>query len=108
MLAELSGSVRSLCQILLGQFLQPSLAVDGHEDVDHQGNQRLIGADIRSRLFAPDVLLTSGQGQNETPLAIAIRGLTGQSPRHLADKLLTGSDHAAVRSPEAERHAKGL
>ena len=62
MLAELRGGVSGLGQILFGQFLQPDFAVDGHEDVDHQRHQRLIGADIRSRLLAPNMLLAGGQG----------------------------------------------
>src|SRR6185295_13239879 len=105
--AELSSSVCRLCQILFSQFLQPNLAVDGHENVDHQSDQRLVGADIRRRLFATDVLLASGQGQNESALAIAICSLARQPPRHLANKLFAGGDHATVWSSEAERHAKG-
>ena len=44
-------------EVLLGQFAQPFLAVNGQEDRDHHGDERLVGADVRSRFFAADVLL---------------------------------------------------
>ena len=55
------GRVIGLGQIVLGEFANAFLAVDRQEDGRHQRDQCLIGADVRGRLFAADVLLAGGQ-----------------------------------------------
>src|SRR4051794_23435577 len=108
MLPELLGCIVRLGQVVLGQFFQSHLAVDGHEYVHHQRDQRLVRADIRRRLFTSDMLFAGGQGENESTLAIAICGLTYKASGHLPDKLFPSRDYATIRSTETKRHAKGL
>src|SRR6478672_1603324 len=108
MLAELRGSVIRLRQILFCQFLEADFAVDGHEDVDHQRDQGLVGADIRSRFFPADVLFACGQRQNKSAFAVAVRGLTGEASGHLANELFASGYHTAVRTAESERNSKRL
>jgi len=63
-----------LGHVLFSQFTQALFAVDAHEDSSHQGDQRLIGADIRCRLLAADVLLAGGQRQTERAISVRIGG----------------------------------
>src|SRR5271165_421111 len=95
-------------QVLLGQLFQSFAAVHGHEDAAHQRDQRLIGADVRGRLLATDVLLAGGKRQHESALAVAIASLAHKASWHLAHKLVARSDYTAVRSAETKRHAEGL
>src|SRR6185369_17341252 len=55
LVAEFIRRIRRFSKILLGEFLHPFASVDRHEDGGHQGDQRLVGADVRSRLLALDV-----------------------------------------------------
>src|SRR5215472_19097609 len=87
-LAELTGGVSGLREILLSQFLQSHFAVDSHKNVDHQRDQRLICADIRGGLLAPDVLLARGEREHESAFALLVDGLTHEASRHLADIFL--------------------
>ncbi len=107
-LAELVGCVRGLRQVLLRQFPQADLAIHGHEDVHHERDQRLVGANIRSRLFSPDVLFASRQGQHKAAFAVLVHGLTRQAARHLTNEFLFGGEHAAVGTAESERHSERL
>src|SRR4029077_828068 len=106
MLAELIRSVCSLCQVLFRQFAQSDLAVDSHKNVDHQRHQRLVGADVRSRLLAPDVLLARSQRQHKSAFTILVAGLARETSWHLPDEFFFGSEHAAVRTAESKRHSE--
>src|ERR1035441_10361723 len=90
------------------EFSQSDFAVDGHENVDHERDQGLVGTDIRGRLLAPYVLLARGQSQDEASLAILVDGLTGEASGHLSYEFLFGGQHAAVGAAEPERHSEGL
>ena len=107
-LRELTCGVSRFRQILLRQFLQPDFAVHRHEDVDHQCDQSLIGADIRGRFLAADVLLARGQRKHESALALLVDGLADQAARHLADVFFARRNDAAVGAAEAQRHAERL
>src|SRR5215469_11858624 len=106
MLPELLNSIGRLCQILSRQLTKSNLSVNCHEDIGHQGNQRLIRADVRRGLLAPDVLLARGECQDETALTVAIGRLARQPARQLPDVLLTGSNHPAIWPPKPEWHAE--
>src|SRR5208283_1442052 len=67
---EFSGRIRRLRQVLLGQFFQSDLTVDRHEDVDHERNQGLVGANVRGRFLAADVLLASCEREHESSTAL--------------------------------------
>ncbi len=97
------GEVVGLRQVLPGEFAQALLAIDGHEDGRHQGDQRLVGADVGRRLLAPDMLLARGERQAIGPLAARVLGLAHQAARHLSHELLPGRDHAGVGAAEAGR-----
>ena len=101
MFAELVDGVSCLRQVLLRQFPQADLAVHSHKDVHHQRYQRLIGADVRSRFLAADVLLARCQRQHETALAVFVDGLAHQASWHLSYEFLFGGEHAAVGTAES-------
>ena len=84
------------------------LAVDRQEDGRHQGDQRLVGADVRGRLLAADVLLAGAERQDEAALAVAVLGLADEAARHLAEELFLAGDHAAVGSAESDGDAEAL
>ena len=107
-LRELRRRISRLRQILLGQLFQSNFAVDRHENVDHQRDQRLVGADIRSRLLAPDVLLARSQSEHESAPALLVDRLAHQPSRHLPHKFFPRGNHAAVRTAKSQRHAERL
>src|SRR5580704_15924557 len=106
MLRKLTSSIGRLCQILFGQLPQANLAVDRHEDIDHQRDQRLVGADIGRSLFAADMLLTSSQSEHESALTLLVDRLAHQAARHLPNVFLARGDYAAVGPAESQRHAE--
>src|SRR5213594_2150412 len=108
MLPKLLNRIVSFGQVLPRQFFQSNFAVNRHEDIRHQRNQRLIRTNVRRRFLPPDVLLPRGERENESALAITICGLANQPTWHLADKLLAGGDYTTVRSSEPKRNSEGL
>ena len=44
-----------------------------------EGVQRFVGADVRGRLLAADVLLARGESENEAAAAFGVRRLSGFS-----------------------------
>ena len=78
------------------------------KDRRHQRDERLVGADVRGRLFAADVLLARGQRQNKAAIPCPVDRLPGEPARHLAHELFLGRDDAAERAAIAERHAERL
>src|SRR5207237_1902978 len=107
-LTDLLIGVHGLGELMPGKFLQTDFAMDGHENVGHQRNERLISADVRCSLFTPNVLFTGGECENKTAFAAAIRGLADQASGHLANIGFARGNHAAVRTAECERHAERL
>ncbi len=73
-----------------------------------QRAKRLIGADIRGGLFAPDVLLARGQRQDESAPALRVRRLSRKTPGHLPHEFLARRDHADERAAVTRRQAKAL
>src|SRR5437660_5716613 len=107
-LPKLLNSIVSFGQVLPRQLRQPNLAVNRHEDICHQRNQRLIRTNVRRRLLPTDVLLPRGERENESALASTICGLANQPPGHLPDVLLTSRDYTAIWPPEPKRHSERL
>ena len=105
---QILGEVMRLGKILLGEFAQAFLAVHGHEHRRHQSDQRLIRADVRRRLFAPDVLLARRQSQAEGAIAMCILGFAHDAPRQLTNKLLFCRDHTGKRTTVARRNRERL
>src|SRR6266567_6176915 len=66
----------------------------------HRGGQlaeRLVRANVRSGLFAADVLLARSEREHESALAIGIRSLAGKPPGHLPHVLVPRSNHTGER-----------
>ena len=77
----------------------------------HRGRERaerLVGANVRSGLFAADVLLAGGERQNEAAAALHVNGLAGEAAGHLANVFLARGDHANERSAVARSQAETL
>ena len=106
--AERLAGVGGLGEILLGQFANADAAIDIHEDVDHERDERLVGADVGGRLLAADVLLAGGEGEHEAALAVAVGGLSDETAGNLADELFAGGDDSGIGAAVAERNAEGL
>src|SRR5262249_50388461 len=105
-LSELLNGISDLCKIMLRKFFQADFAINRHEDVGHQGDKRLVCADVRSRLFTANVLLASGKRQHKTTLPAAINSLAGKTARHLSHIRFSRSDHATVGASKAHGHTK--
>ena len=106
--AERLGGVRGLGQVVLRQFANAFLSVHGEEDGRHQCHQRLVGADIRSRLLAPNVLFAGREREHKAAIAVVIGRLPDQPARHLPQVLFLGRDHSTERTAVAQRHAERL
>ena len=78
--------------------------VDGRRG--HQ--QTLVGADVRSRLAASDVLFPGLQGEGESGLAVAVQRAPDQASGKLPDKALPGADEAERRSSRGHGDAQRL
>ena len=105
---ELARQVVRLRQILHRQFAQALLAVDRHENRRHQGDQRLIGADIGSGFLAADVLLAGRQRQTKRAIAAGVLGFADQASRDLANEFFFAGDDAGEWSAVAGRDGEGL
>ena len=84
------------------------LAVDGEEDGDHHGDEGLVGADVAGGLFAADVLLAGGEGEDVAALAVHVLGFADEAAGHLAEELFLAGDDAAVGAAVAEGDAEAL
>jgi hypothetical protein len=68
----------------------------------------MVGAYVRGRPLAPDMLLTSCEGQTVGALAARVDRLTHQAPRHLADMREPGCHKAKPRTAELRRNPEAL
>src|ERR1700740_3578556 len=73
-----------------------------------EGTQRLVGADVRRRLLAADVLLASRKREDEAAAPFRVHGLPSQPPRHLPHVLVAGRDPPNEGSTVTGRQAKTL
>ena len=108
LLTQFLRRIRGLRQILLRQLAQANLAVHRHENIHHERNQRLVGADIRGCFFAANMLFARCQGQNKSAPALLIGRLAHQPAGHLPHKFLARSNDTAIRSAESQGHAERL
>ena len=77
-------------------------------DRESERAQAAVGADVRGRLLAADMLLAGGQGQHEAALAFGVDGLAGEPARHLADELLLAGEQADIGPAEIQADADRL
>ena len=78
--------------------------------VDGRGEreQRLVRADVRGGLLAPDVLLPRAERHDERPSPVEVGRDAHQAARDLADERIRAGDDAEVRAAEVERDAQRL
>src|ERR1700709_879189 len=67
-----------------------------------------VGADVRRRLLAADMLLACRERQHKAALAVGIHGLADQAARHLPHVLFFSRKQADVGTAEAEAVANRL
>ncbi len=91
-----------------GEGFEPVFAEQREVHRKGESAQALIGADIRGRLFAADVLFAGGQGQDEPALAIGIHGFPAQAARHLPDVFFTAGEEAQMWPAERHGNTDGL
>ena len=86
-------------EVLFRELTEPSLTVDRHVHQGHEGDEGLVGADIRGRFFAPDVLLASRERQAERAVAVGVLGLSNQAAGNLAEQNLSKAHYLAGKLP---------
>src|SRR5262249_6152093 len=104
-------SARGVCgfsNILLCGLLQSPTPQCRQVDCGHKHEQTFIGADIRTRLLAPYMLLASGERYDETAIAVVIECLPDQPAGHLPLILRAACEDPQVRTSETRRNAEGL
>jgi hypothetical protein len=74
----------------------------------HDRQQHLCGADIGSRLLAPDVLLARLQREAIGGLALGVHRHAHQAPGHAALQLVPRGHVARMRAAETHGHAEAL
>ena len=79
-----------------------------HVDRRRRHQQTLVGADVRGRLAAANVLLARLQRQREAGLAVEIDRAPDDAARHLAHVFHARGHEAEVRSARGQRHAERL
>src|SRR5258708_24857839 len=73
-----------------------------------EGAKSLVGANVGGRFFTANVLLASGESENEAAAAFEVCSLAGQASRHLADKFFTGGNYTDKRAAIARRGAEAF
>ncbi len=92
----------------LGHLAQPVRADRRQVGGGGQRAERLVGADVRGRLLAPDVLLASLEGQDVSLAALGVPRRPDQAAGHLAHRGHLRRHEPDVRPPEADRDAERL
>ena len=87
---------------------QARLAQQRHMDAERQRAQAGIGADVRGRPLAADVLLAGRQRQHPGAAAVGVDGLAAQAARHLAHEIGPGGEQADIGAAEVEADAEAL
>ena len=76
--------VLRLGEVALGQAPQPDAAQQREVDGRHQQTQALVGADVRGRPLAADVLLARREREHEAATPLAVDGLTDEAAGQIA------------------------
>src|SRR5215212_7131351 len=92
----------------LGYLAYPLRSEEGCVDGSGEGCERLVGADVRVGLRAPDVLLATTQSKDVGELAVLVHRLPGDAPGELPHELLVGRHVPCVRATEEEGHPEWL
>ena len=95
-------------EILFRQLAQTLFAVKRHKYRRHQGDQRLIGADIRRGFLSSNMLLAGCERQAKSPVAAGIFGLAYQTAGQLSHVLVLASDDAGEWPAIAGRNREAL
>ncbi len=95
------------CQALAGQLGQPVATQPGQVHHGSHGAQGLVGADVRGRALAADVLLTGAEGHHVSAAALLVDRLAHHTARQAAHLIVGAGEKAerrpAVGEPLAER-----
>ena len=94
--------------VALGEIAQSIAPHQGEIDRRRQRAERMVGADIRGRPLAPDVLLASRERKCEGAPPIGIAGFADQPARHLTDLRHRGGHEAQTWPAELHRDAETL
>ena len=105
-----SAATSSLVRAMQARATRSRPAGPEQREVDRRrGHQQaLVGADVRGRLGAADVLLARLQRQREAGLALGIHRAARDAPRHLAHVFHAAGHEADVGAAGGQRHAEGL
>src|SRR5271155_5298730 len=94
--------------VALGQFAQSAAA--HQREINRRGEraQRMIGADVRGRAFAANVLLAGVERQAERAATVAIASLSDQPAGHLAQMSRARGHEAYAGSAVLKRQPETL
>src|SRR6185437_16537231 len=73
-----------------------------------QRNQAFVGADVRSRLFAADVLFAGRQREHKSAASLRVERFADEAAGNLARVFFARRKQAYIWSAKRKRHAKGL
>src|SRR5215468_7698671 len=105
-LAERLRRVVRLGRGELARLAQADLAHDGHVDRRHEGAERHVGADVRGRFLAADVLFARLQGEDEAALAVEVHRGADQAAGHPTHQLLLDCEDTTMSAPRAPGGAR--
>src|SRR6202030_1259582 len=94
--------------VSLRQVAQSRAAHQREIDSRGQRAQRMIGADVRGRAFAADMLLASIERQAKRAATIAITSLSDEASRHIAEMGRARGHEADARSAVLKRQSETL
>src|ERR1700722_18724129 len=77
-------------------------------DRERERAEARVGANVARRLLATDMLLSSGERENEAAPSLGVHRLAGETPRHLAHTLGARREQSYVRAAEIKRVAEPL
>ena len=100
--------VLGLREVQLGEPPQAPASEERQVDRRHQQAEALVGADVRGRPLAADVLLPGGEREHEAAPAAGVLGRSHETAGHLAHVAHAGAQESEVRAAEAHRHAEAL
>ena len=94
--------------IHLRQACEPGFAKQRHVNGERQGNQARVGANVRRRLFAANMLFARRQRQHKTTAVIGINSFAAQTTGHLTDELLLRGKEPHTRATKGCRASQRL
>ena len=106
--ASSSASFTAFAWLMRARRFRPASPSSVMWIVKASAAQPRIGADVRRRLVAADMLLAGRQRQHEAAVAVRVHRLAAEAARHLADIFRLRGEETDIRPAEIQRVADRL